>query len=62
MIFYVPEVNARFTEEDIVNVAALGVDSIKIVGEVLGYWEYLEREMVVLEKSVVHSGRKGKKS
>jgi hypothetical protein len=36
-MIYVPELNARFSEEDIINVAALAVDSIKIIGNLITF-------------------------
>lgn len=49
LIVYIPELNARFSEQEIVDVADLSVESVKIVGSLIMYKDYLEREMLMLE-------------
>ena len=40
---YVPELNARFSEQEIVDVATLVLDSIKIAGSLIVFKDYLQR-------------------
>lgn len=62
ILVYIPELNGRFSEDDIVNVTGLSVDSIKIISCLIKYKEYLEREMLFLDQKSSEMPKKGKKS